>query len=83
MSLLFVGSRKVYVRIPCGEIQYGRVSHRVTVWFRGRRLELLGSGAHGQVPEACPHVPAPGLRATPTPSGASPEGNDGDAGAVV
>lgn len=28
---------KVYVRIPWGEIQYGRISHRVTVWFRGRR----------------------------------------------
>lgn len=32
------GARKVYVRIPYGEVQYGRISHRLTVWFRGRRL---------------------------------------------
>ena len=28
---------KLYLRIPGGEIQYGRISRRVTVWFRGRR----------------------------------------------
>jgi hypothetical protein len=31
-------SRKLYLRIPGGEVQWGRISHRLTVWFRGRRL---------------------------------------------
>lgn len=28
---------KLYVCIPGGEIQFGLLSHRLTVWFRGRR----------------------------------------------
>jgi hypothetical protein len=27
---------KSYWRIPWGEIQYGHISKRVTIWFRGR-----------------------------------------------
>jgi hypothetical protein len=29
---------KIYWRIPGGEVQFGLISHRLTVWFRGRRL---------------------------------------------
>lgn len=35
---LVVTSRKIYLLIPHGEIQWSRISHRLTVWFRGRRL---------------------------------------------
>jgi hypothetical protein len=29
---------KVYLKIPGGEVQYGLISHRITIWFLGRRL---------------------------------------------
>lgn len=31
-------SRKLYALAPGVEVQWGRISHRLTVWFRGRRL---------------------------------------------
>jgi hypothetical protein len=34
---------KTYIRLPfrLGEVEYGRLTHRVTVWFRGRRIRIL------------------------------------------
>lgn len=31
---------KSYFKIPGGEIQYGHVTHRVTIWFLGRCWHL-------------------------------------------
>ena len=31
---------KLYFRIPGGEIQFGLVSHRLTIWFRRRCWHL-------------------------------------------
>lgn len=31
---------KLYVRIPGGEVQYGLISGRLTVWLFGRAYEL-------------------------------------------
>ena len=28
---------KVYIKIPGGEIQLGKISRSITVWFRGNR----------------------------------------------
>lgn len=32
---------KSYVRIPCGEIQYGHISKGVRVWFRGKLYVVI------------------------------------------
>lgn len=31
---------KYYWRIPGGEIQYGRLSHTITIWFRRRAYHV-------------------------------------------
>lgn len=31
---------KTYLRIPGGELQFGHLTHQVTVWFLGRRYTL-------------------------------------------
>lgn len=31
---------KTYIRIPHGEIQYGRISRQVHVWYRGKLYHL-------------------------------------------
>lgn len=33
-------SNKIYIRIPGGEVQLGRLSRSVVVWFRGRKFTL-------------------------------------------
>lgn len=32
---------KTYIKIPGGEIQYGRLTGRVVVWFRGRLFRMI------------------------------------------
>jgi hypothetical protein len=43
---LVISSRKVYVRIPGGEIQWGRVSHTLTVWFPRTAARMSDSAAN-------------------------------------
>ena len=32
---------KTYIRIPDGEIQYGHLTGRVVMWFRGKRYTIV------------------------------------------
>lgn len=33
---LFVTPRKIVVKVPGGEVQFGRLSRTLTLWFRGK-----------------------------------------------
>lgn len=32
----YITSRKIVVKIPGGEVQYGRLSGTLSIWFRGK-----------------------------------------------